>query len=72
MDKEITTDDKLLEIIKGIIDKKTTHPKVATFVEIRHAVTGDKKLLNKDFKKLIADGKINVMEGVNTNLVEIL
>ena len=67
-------EEKLLEIIKGIIKDKGTHPQVATIKEIRRATAHieDKGLLNLTFREMVNSKKIRVREGVNHILVEVL
>jgi len=67
-------EEKLLEIIKKVIEDKGTEPKVATFKEIRDATKHieDRGLLNEAFKELVLDGKLKVRDGINSILIEVL
>ena len=67
-------EEKLLEIIKKIIEDKGTDPKVATFQEVRAATEHieDKALLNLSFKMLIKNKKLGIRDGINSILVEVL
>lgn len=65
------TPEELLSKIEYLIKSKKTHPKLLTFVELRHNITGDKESLNKSFQELIRSGRIRVHRGMNVNLIEV-
>lgn len=67
-------EEKLLEIIKKIIENKGTEPKVATFQEVRSATEHieDKALLNLSFKVLVKNKKLGIRDGINSILIEVL
>ena len=65
------TPDELFNKIQELINNKETHPKMITFAELRHSVTGDKDTLRDSFMVLRNSGRIRVRKGMNDSLIEI-
>ena len=65
------TPEELYKHIEKLINKKTTHPRLLSFADLKCSTSGDPKILRESFKELVRTKRIRVREGKNSNLIEI-